>query len=163
MASVSAFSGQDVLLTLTPYFGGDRQETEPVRGFSGASDAIKFEESQEIVNAREGMDGFIFFSRSGRLGGIMTIKMLPNSPSLKVLMTNAYKQKSGSADVQWEGNIELTASSISAQLKRGMMTHIPVFPTLGMSNVDDLQFSFYFTQIIANYDNANFEVFDADL
>ena len=163
MANVSAFSGEDVELTMTATVDGVASAPHILKGFAGASDAIKFEEAQEVVSAREGMDGYILFSRTGRKGGIMTIKMLPNSPSMRFLMTNAYHQKTGSKDVQWEGLINLKAQKLTADLKRGMMTHLPTFFTTGMNNVDDMQFSFYYTLIEAHLENADFEVFDADL
>ena len=163
MANVSAFSGQDVELILTFTVDGAVGSPITIRGFAGTSDAIKFEEAQEIVNAREGMDGYIFFARTGRLGGTMVLKMLPNSPSMAVLMTNAYHQKTGGKDVQVEGEILLKAQNVTADLKRGMMTHTPTFFTLGMSNIDDMQFGFYFTSIEAHLENADFDVFDANI
>lgn len=162
MANVAAFSGQDVELELT-FNDGSAAETLIIRGFAGASDAVKFEESQEIVNAREGMDGYVLFSRTGRLGGVMTLKMMPNSPAVPVMMTHGYSQKTGGRNVQVDGEILLKAQNVSADLRVGMMTHFPTFFTLGMANVDDLQFTFYFTEIEAHLENANFDVFSADI
>lgn len=158
-STLVAFSGEDVELRLTPSVDGAAEAERMIRGFAGVSDAVKFEESQEMVNAREGMDGYIFFSRTSRYGGIMTIKMLPNSPEIGWLMTKYYEQKTGGRNVEWNGEIVLKGTGISGILFRGMMTHGPVFPTIGMSNIDDMQFSFYFIRIEAKYENVDFDVF----
>ena len=162
MAQVTAFSGHQVNLTLMFRERGGEARGQKIRGFAGASDAIKFEEAQEVVNAREGMDGYVFFSQTGRRGGMMTIKLLPNSPSMAMLFTQHYRQKNGFNN-EWSGEIELLEQGVKADLLRGMCTHGPTFPTVGMNNIDDLQFSFYFTEIDVNVDQADFDVFAPDL
>ena len=162
-AQVIAFSGQDATLSLAPTVDGAAGASRDLRGFAGVSDAIKFEESQEVVNAREGMDGYIFYSRTGRLGGIMTIKMLPNSPDIPFLMNNFYLLKTGDKNVSWNGGISLKETGISGILNQGMMTHGPVMPTIGMNNIDDMQFTFYFARIEAKYETVDFDVFAATL
>ena len=161
--SVVAFSGQDVELSLIAIIDDVEEAPHIVRGFAGVSDAIKFEENQEIINAREGMDGYILFTRTGRRGGMMTVKMLPNAPSMPYLMTRAYTQKTGDKLIEWQGGIVLKGTGIEGSLKLGMMTHMPTFPSIGMNNIDDMQFSWYFTVIEADYSGANFDVFAADL
>ena len=163
MANVSAFSGSDVELKLTPTIETVKATEMEIKGFAGASDAIKFEENQEIIVTREGMDSYVFFARTGRKGGMMTIKMLPNGPSVGDLMVRAYEAKTANKNIEWNGSIEFLGAKVSADLKRGMMTHTPTFPTVGMSNIDDLQFSFYFVVIEADFSQWDFEVFSADL
>ena len=156
MALVTAFSGDQVKLTLKYQKRGAAQKSVVVRGFAGVSDAIKFEEAQEQITTREGMDGFIFFANSGRKGGMMTIKLLPNSPDLPEIMTVAQEQKEEGAVYEWSADIILVDQNITAALTKGMLTHFPTFPTIGMANVDDLQFSYYFSVIDATWSESDF-------
>ena len=159
MAVATAFSGHDVVFMLTAIGPGPSlRQDQKLDGFAGVSDAIKFDEAQEIITFREGMDGYIFFAQTGRKGGLVTVKMLPNSPSLGFLFTKAQIQKDG-GNLNWEGEIELLSQKISADLKKGMLVTAPTFGTLGMNNIDDYQFSFYFTEINAHYDQFDGNVF----
>ena len=159
MANPTAFSGKDVMFELTAAGpGGAGATTEILEGFAGVSDAIKFDESQEIVTYREGMDGYLFFAQTGRKGGVVTIKMLPSSPKLNFLFTNSELQKSG-MNISWAGELVLVSQKISAKLNKGMMLTSPTFATIGMNNIDDYQFSFYFTEILASYGQFDGNVF----
>ena len=163
MPDAIAFGGEDLILHLTANIDGAEEAARHIRGFAGVSDAIKFEENQEVVNAREGMDGYIFFSRTGRYGGMMTIKMLPNSPEIGYLMVRHYAQKTGNKNVTWKGTVELKGTNISGDLRIGKLTHGPTFPTVGMNNIDDMQFAFYFARIEAKYEGVDFDVYAGDL
>jgi hypothetical protein len=158
MANPTAFSGKDVMFSLTAAGpAGAGATTEILEGFAGVSDAIKFDESQEIVTYREGMDGYLFFAQTGRQGGVVTIKMLPSSPKLGFLFTNAQLQKSG-MNISWAGKLVLVSQKINAVLDKGMMLTYPTFATIGMNNIDDYQFSFYFAVI-----NSTFDQFDGNI
>ena len=64
-----------------------------VTGFSDDADAVSFQDDLQIIDTKRGMDRGVSYFPTPDVGGTLTMKLLPSSPSVKFFVHAANKTK----------------------------------------------------------------------
>lgn len=123
-------------------------------GWSDDSDALSTD-SIELANVKRGADGKMVASSTGTKGGPLTIKLLPNSSSVKFMQTAAASVKKG-AKIIWSGTFRDPENGVTAKLENGILTKYPPLPSLGKGNVGTMEYVIEFETIDDDYSAASF-------
>ena len=126
----------------------------PIEYLSDDADCIAFPNAQKQTEERLGFTGDeVYFGSPERRGGMVTIKLLPNSPSLAPLMRLAAAWRRGEAIV-WEGNISDLNTGASATMSGGALMQAPRFFTYGKETVGNMEFQWKFQDIVDSFDGV---------
>ena len=126
-----------------------------VQGWSDDSDALMMPDSFELASVRRGATGEMAAFSTGDKGGPVSVKLLPNSPSLPFFMQQLATQLNGAGAV-WDGNIKNSQAGFGFTLVRGVMVSGPLGQTMGSGEVANATFTFEFERIIPDYDKVQF-------
>lgn len=116
-----------------------------VSGFSDDSDCLSFPEA-EIATTRTGADGKKIGSRTGEMGGPVTIKLLPNSPTCSFLGKLAKQIDNGVPiifNAQWNNPV----AGEFIQCINGTLTVYPRGTTYGKGDAANKNYTIDFEQI----------------
>ncbi len=125
-----------------------------VTGFSDDTDGLSLP-NMDIANVVRGASGKMVSVTTGDKGGPLTIKLLPNSPSVPFFMNLVTAQKNG-ASITYTGYYRDPINSVSVALIKGTMTNAPQGPTLGKGTAGNFEFTIEFEKTIADYLAVNF-------
>ena len=123
-----------------------------VEGWADDSSALEFEDI-DLHQGLHGPDGLALYNRTGRRGGMVTLKLLGNSVSTRYFMIDAERIKAG-YKLEYSGNIFDCATLQEYGLLRGVMMRAPFGQSRGSDVAPMMEFQFDFTQIVAIYDNV---------
>ena len=147
------FSLQDVTVILNGHtVGGDHTIT----GWSEDTDALTLPDAFEFASVRRGASGDMAAFSTGDRGGPVSLKLLPNSPSVPFLMNQVTRILRDKAEVIWDGSVKHGRSGASVALKRGILISGPVWYTMGKGEASNLTFNWEFKDIIPNFTTVNF-------
>ena len=90
------FSLQDVPVTLNGH---------TVEGWSEDTDALTLPDAFEFASVRRGASGDMAAFSTGDRGGPVSLKLLPNSPSVPFLMNQVTQILVDRAEVIWDGSV----------------------------------------------------------
>ena len=141
------FSLQDVTVTLNGH---------TVEGWSEDSDALTLPDSFEFASVRRGATGDMAAFSTGDRGGPVTLKLMPNSPSVPFLMNQVTRILVERAEVIWDGSVKHNRTGASVTLKRGILISGPVWYTMGKGEASNLTFNWEFQEIIPDFAKVNF-------
>ena len=147
------FSLQDVTVTLN---GHTIEGEQTIRGWSEDSDALTLLDAFEFASVRRGATGDMAAFSTGDRGGPVTLKLLPNSPSVPFLMNQVTRILVERAEVIWDGSIKHSRTGASVTLKRGILISGPVWYTMGKGEASNLTFNWEFQEIIPDFAKVNF-------
>lgn len=125
-----------------------------VTGWSDDADALSIPDI-DISAIKRGADGKMVAASTGDKGGPVIIKLLANSPSVKFFQNIATTQLAGVA-IAWAGIVRDAINGINVALVNGVLTHAPLGPTMGKSDVANREYTIEFESILADYSGANF-------
>lgn len=114
-------------------------------GWADAEDALTFP-SQELVVAKQGADGGMAFGVTGKIGGEVITKFLPNSPTVPAFNDLFNQQKYGLVTL-FNGTGFFSDSS-TVEMLNGVMTTAPSGYTQGNAVAAIMQYHFMFQQIV---------------
>jgi hypothetical protein len=120
-----------------------------VTGFSDDADALLMP-TVDIAAAKRGADGKQVVVSTGDKGGPVTLKLNPNSPSVKFFASAVVAQQRG-AGIRWEAIVKYNDLGISVLLDNGSITSAPLAQTLGKGEAANYEITFEFEEITANY------------
>ena len=147
------FSLQDVTVTLN---GHTVEGEQTIRGWSEDTDALTLPDAFEFASVRRGANGDMAAFSTGDRGGPVTLKLLPNSPSVPFLMNQVTRILVERAVVIWDGSVKHSRTKASVTLKRGILISGPVWYTMGKGEVGNLTFTWEFQEIIPDFAKVNF-------
>ena len=147
------FSLQDVTVILN---GHTVEGEQIIRGWSEDTDALTLPDAFEFASVRRGATGDMAAFSTGDRGGPVTLKLLPNSPSVPFFMNQVTRILVERAEVIWDGIAKHTKTGASVTLKRGVLISGPVWYTMGKGEVGNLTFTWEFEQIIPDFTKVNF-------
>ncbi len=154
------FSLQDVTVILNGHTVEGQQtivEGEHIiKGWSEDSDALTLPDAFEFASVRRGATGDMAAFSTGDRGGPVTLKLMPNSPSVPFLMNQVTRILKDKAEVIWGGSVKHGRSGASVTLNRGILVSGPVWYTMGKGEVGNLTFMWEFQEIIPNFTKVNF-------
>ena len=96
------FSLQDVTVILN---GHTVDGEQIIRGWSEDTDALTLPDAFEFASVRRGATGDMAAFSTGDRGGPVTLKLLPNSPSVPFFMTQVTRILVERAVVIWDGSV----------------------------------------------------------
>ena len=123
-----------------------------VSGWAGAADALQLPD-QTLANVEVGPDGTMVASSTGMKGGVVTFKLLANSPTTAFFMQQLAQIQRG-AVIEWMMTITNPQTGWSVTAERGVMTVSPLGQSLGNAVPPAREFQLHFETIIPNYDGA---------
>ena len=147
------FSLQDVTVTLN---GHTVEGEQTIRGWSEDTDALTLPDAFEFASVRRGATGDMAAFSTGDRGGPVTLKLLPNSPSVPFLMNQVTRILVERAEVIWDGSVKHSKTGASVTLKRGILISGPLWYTMGKGEVSNLTFNWEFQEIIPDFAKVNF-------
>ena len=147
------FSLQDVTVTLN---GHTVEGEQTIRGWSEDTDALTLPDAFEFASVRRGATGDMAAFSTGDRGGPVSLKLLPNSPSVPFLMNQVTRILVERAKVIWDGSVKHIKTGASVTLKRGILISGPVWYTMGKGEVSNLTFNWEFQEIIPDFAKVNF-------
>ena len=147
------FSLQDVTVTLN---GHTVEGEQTIRGWSEDTDALTLPDAFEFASVRRGATGDMAAFSTGDRGGPVTLKLLPNSPSVPFFMNQVMRILVERAEVIWDGSAKHTKTGASVTLKRGILISGPVWYTMGKGEASNLTFNWEFQEIIPDFAKVNF-------
>ena len=147
------FSLQDVTVTLN---GHTVEGEQTIRGWSEDTDALTLPDAFEFASVRRGATGDMAAFSTGDRGGPVTLKLLPNSPSVPFLMNQVTRILVERAEVIWDGSVKHSKTGASVTLKRGILVSGPLWYTMGKGEVSNLTFNWEFQEIIPDFAKVNF-------
>ena len=157
------FSLQDVTVTLNGHTvegetpnGHDVEGEQIIRGWSEDTDALTLPDAFEFASVRRGATGQMAAFSTGDRGGPVTLKLMPNSPSVPFLMTQVARILRDKAEVIWDGSVKHGRSGASVTLKRGVLVSGPLWYTMGKGEAGNPTFTWEFQEIIPNFTTVNF-------
>ena len=129
---------------------------QTVNGWSEDTDALTLPDAFEFASVRRGASGDMAAFSTGDRGGPVSLKLLPNSPSVPFLMqqVTAILNK---AVVIWEGKVEHKLTGYSVTLTRGVLMSGPLGYTMGKGEVGNLTFTWEFEEITPTFEQVNFD------
>lgn len=125
-----------------------------VTGWSDDTDALSLP-SIDLSNIKRGASGEMVATTTGEKGGPVTIKLLPNSPSVKFFQNLITSIQQGGR-VEFNGSIVDSVNGITVSLQRGVMQNAPLGPTIGKGEVANREYVIEFERVEADYSAANF-------
>ena len=147
------FSLQDVTVILN---GHTVEGEQIIRGWSEDSDALTLPDAFEFASVRRGATGDMAAFSTGDRGGPVTLKLMPNSPSVPFFMTQVTRILVERAVVIWDGSVKHSRTGASVALKRGILVSGPLWYTMGKGEAGNPTFTWEFQEIIPNFTNVNF-------
>lgn len=93
---------------------------------------------------------------TGDRGGPVTLKLLPNSPSVPFFMNQVTRILVERAVVIWDGSVKHSRTGASVTLKRGILISGPVWYQMGKGEASNLTFNWEFEEIIPDFAKASF-------
>ena len=147
------FSLQDVTFILN---GHNVEGEQTIRGWSEDTDALTLPDAFEFASVRRGATGKMAAFSTGDRGGPVTLKLMPNSPSVPFFMKQVTRILGDKAEVIWDGSVKHSKSGASVALIRGVLVSGPLWYTMGKGEAGNLTFTWEFEQIIPNFTNVNF-------
>lgn len=125
-----------------------------ITGFSDDSDALTFPEI-DLFNEKYGADGKMTGAGTGTRGGIVTIKLLATSESVKFLSAISEQMKNG-AQVVFSGTLVNHNTGASVKMSNGTIKTYAPFPSLGKGEVANMNYPIAFERVDGNFSSANF-------
>ena len=147
------FSLQDVTVTLN---GHTLEGEQTIRGWSEDTDALTLPDAFEFASVRRGATGDMAAFSTGDRGGPVSLKLLPNSPSVPFLMNQVTRILVDRAEVIWGGSVKHKRTGASVTLKRGILVSGPLWYTMGKGEASNLTFNWEFQEIIPDFAKVNF-------
>ena len=150
------YSLQDVTVNLN---GHTVEGEQIIRGWSEDSDALTLPDAFEFASVRRGATGVMAAFSTGDRGGPVTLKLMPNSPSVPFLMNQVARILVDKAEVIWDGSvkhIKAGKTGASVTLKRGILISGPLWYTMGKGEAGNLTFMWEFQEIIPDFAKVNF-------
>ena len=141
------FSLQDVTVILNGHTVG---------GWSEDTDALTLPDAFEFASVRRGATGDMAAFSTGDTGGPVTLKLLPNSPSVPFFMNQVTRILVERAVVIWDGSVKHSRTGASVTLKRGILISGPVWYQMGKGEASNLTFNWEFEEIIPDFAKASF-------
>ena len=111
-------------------------------GFSGDDPVIEFPDD-DFLEVESGKDGASYATDTGMIGGEVTFKFLPTSPSVKTLLGWRHKWIAGERN-NFTASVNDSKLGISVSMDLGYLIRCPVMPVPGMTSFD---VTFYFEKI----------------
>ena len=118
-------------------------------GFSDDTDAISLP-NIDLANVVRGADGKMVAVSTGEKGGPLVLKLLPNSASVKFMMTAVAAQLNG-ASVKWNGIIRDAINQTNVPLVNGTLTNAPLGQTVGKGDAANREYTIEFERITPDY------------
>ncbi len=146
------FSLQDVTVLLN---GHTVEGEQTIRGWSEDTDALTLPDAFEFASVRRGATGDMAAFSTGDRGGPVSLKLLPNSPSVPFLMNQVTRILSDKAEVIWDGSVKHIKTGASVTLKRGILISGPLWYTMGKGEASNLTFTWEFEEITPNFKKVN--------
>ena len=153
------FSLQDVTVELNGHVVEGEQTMEGghiIKGWSEDTDALTLPDAFEFASVRRGATGFMAAFSTGDRGGPVSLKLMPNSPSVPFFMKQVTRILVDKAEVIWDGSVIHSRTKASVALSRGVLVSGPLWYTMGKGEAGNLTFMWEFEQIIPNFTNVNF-------
>ena len=147
------FSLQDVTVILN---GHTVEGEQTIRGWSEDTDALTLPDAFEFASVRRGATGDMAAFSTGDRGGPVTLKLLPNSPSVPFFMNQVTRILVERAEVIWDGSVKHSRTGASVTLKRGILISGPLWYTMGKGEAGNLTFNWEFEEIIPDFAKVNF-------
>ena len=147
------FSLQDVTVILN---GHTVEGEQTISGWSEDTDALTLPDAFEFASVRRGATGKMAAFSTGDRGGPVTLKLMPNSPSVPFFMNQVTRILGDKAEVIWDGSVKHSKSDASVALIRGVLVSGPLWYTMGKGEAGNLTFTWEFEQIIPNFTKVNF-------
>lgn len=127
-----------------------------VLGYADEERPVEFPTAVDMAELSFGPDGGLYGKSMAQLGGDVTIRVTPNSPTAQWLVRQkmAWKEslKSGSPVTIYSGSFSDASQGRSAQLEGGILRQCPDLPESGVT----FEAIFTFEEITANVDGATF-------
>lgn len=117
-----------------------------VQGFSDSGDCLSFPDASEIAAFKKGATGKMVASSTGEKGGPVSIKLLPNSPSVP-FFTRLIKQIDNGVPVTFSGNWINPVAGEQIELSGGALITAPRGTTYGKGEVAEKVYVFEFERI----------------
>ena len=159
------FSLQDVTFTLNghtvaPVTLNDHtlEGEHTISGWSEDTDALTLPDAFEFASVRRGATGDMAAFSTGDKGGPVTLKLMPNSPSVPFFMIQVTRILVNKAEVIWGGSVKHKRTGASVTLKRGVLVSGPLWYTMGKGEAGNLTFMWEFQEIIPDFAKVNFDV-----
>ncbi len=153
------FSLQDVTFLLNGHAveGEHTVEAEQtISGWSEDTDALTLPDAFEFASVRRGATGKMAAFSTGDRGGPVTLKLMPNSPSVPFFMIQVTRILVDKAEVIWDGSVKHKRTDASVTLSRGVLVSGPLWYTMGKGEAGNLTFTWEFEQIIPDFTKVNF-------
>ena len=152
------FSLQDVTVLLNGHAveGETPEDEQTISGWSEDTDALTLPDAFEFASVRRGATGKMAAFSTGDRGGPVTLKLMPNSPSVPFFMNQVTRILVDKAEVIWDGSVIHGRSGASVTLNRGILVSGPLWYTIGKGEAGNLTFNWEFEQIIPNFTKVNF-------
>ena len=147
------YSLQDVTFILN---GHTVEGEQTIRGWSEDTDALTLPDAFEFASVRRGATGDMAAFITGDRGGPVTLKLLPNSPSVPFFMNQVTRILVDKAQVIWDGSVKHSRTGASVTLKRGVLISGPLWYTMGKGAAGNLTFTWEFEEIIPDFAKVNF-------
>ena len=147
------YSLQDVTVTLN---GHTVEGEQIIRGWSEDTDALTLPDAFEFASVRRGATGKMAAFSTGDRGGPVTLKLMPNSPSVPFLMKQVTRILSDKAEVIWDDSVKHKRTGASVTLNRGVLVSGPLWYTMGKGEAGNLIFMWEYEQIIPDFTKVNF-------
>ena len=147
------FSLQDVTVLLN---GHTVEGEHTISGWSEDSDALTLPDAFEFASVRRGATGDMAAFSTGDRGGPVSLKLLPNSPSVPFFMNQVTRILVDKAEVIWGGSVNHIKTGASVTLERGILISGPLWYTMGKGEVGNLTFNWEFQEIIPDFAKVNF-------
>ena len=128
-----------------------------VGAWSEDTDALTLPDAFEFATVRRGAAGDMVAFRTGDRGGPVSLKLLPNSPSVPFFMRQVTEILVNRAVVIWDGSVHHVRTGARATLRRGVLTAGPLWYTMGKGEVANMTFTWEFEEIIPDFQTVNFE------
>lgn len=115
-------------------------------GWSDAEDALGMPGDIELSIEKVGADGLAVGQGTGNKGGEVTLKLMPNSPSV-AFMSNLIKRQQQGIPIVYNGSWTHGVSGEKVYLKGGFLKRGPKGTIMGKGNVGEKVYVFYFSVI----------------
>ena len=144
---------QDVTVILN---GHTVEGEQIIKGWSEDTDALTLPDAFEFASVRRGATGVMAAFSTGDRGGPVSLKLMPNSPSVPFFMKQVTRILVDKAEVIWDGSVIHSRTKASVALSRGVLVSGPLWYTMGKGEAGNLTFMWEFEQIIPKFTNVNF-------
>ena len=135
--------------------GGSTGE-QTIQGWSEDTDALTLPDAFEFATVRRGATGDMAAFSTGDRGGPVSLKLMPNSPSVPFFMRQVTEILVNKSVVVWDGSVHHGPTGARVTLNRGVLTAAPLWYTMGKGEVANMTFTWEFAEIIPNFAEVNF-------